>query len=59
MKRLFDLISEGRFKLPSSSVFLSDDARDFITKLLKVNPNARMSAESALNHPWLKKDAQC
>ena len=55
----FDLISEGRFKFPSSSVFLSDDARDFITKLLKVNPNARMSAESALNHPWLKKDAQC
>ncbi|EED95257.1 predicted protein, partial [Thalassiosira pseudonana CCMP1335] len=50
----FDLISEGRFKFPSSSVFLSDDARDFITKLLKVNPNARMSAESALNHPWLK-----
>ncbi|KAL7533666.1 hypothetical protein ACHAXR_006565, partial [Thalassiosira sp. AJA248-18] len=55
----FDLISAGKFKFPSSSVFLSDDAKDFITKLLKTNPNKRMNAGKALNHPWLLKAASC
>jgi len=56
----FDLISIGKFKFPSSSsVFLSDDAKDFITKLLEVDPRSRMSAEAALNHPWMLKAASC
>jgi calcium-dependent protein kinase len=55
----FDLISEGKFKFPSSSVFLSDDAKDFVTKLLRVDPNKRMSSGRALNHPWLLKAASC
>jgi myosin-light-chain kinase len=32
---------------------ISDEARDFISKLLKSNPSERLSAETALSHPWL------
>ncbi|KAL3789575.1 hypothetical protein ACHAWO_009138 [Cyclotella atomus] len=55
----FDLITIGEFRFPSSSIHLSDDARNFISKLLKTDPKKRMTAEEALNHPWLKKDASC
>jgi len=48
----FELISIGKFKFPSS-FFLSNEAKDFITNLLMVDPKKRMSAEKALNHPWL------
>jgi serine/threonine protein kinase len=48
----FELISVGKFKFPSSQ-FLSNEAKDFITNLLMVDPKKRMSAEKALNHPWL------
>ncbi len=54
----FDLISVGKFKFPSS-LFLSDDAKDFITKLLVVDPKKRLSAGKALNHPWLLRAASC
>ena len=57
-KETFDLISEGKFEFPSS-LFLSDDAKDFITKLLVVDPKKRLSAGKALNHPWLLKAARC
>jgi len=33
---------------------VSDTARDFIRKLLVVNPNLRMTAKQALQHPWLQ-----
>ena len=51
----FDLISNGRFEFPSSAVFLSNDAKDFIRKLLRIDPSKRMSASNALNHPWLRR----
>jgi tRNA A-37 threonylcarbamoyl transferase component Bud32 len=57
-KETFDLISEGKFEFPSS-LLLSDDAKDFITKLLVVDPKKRLSAGKALNHPWLLKAARC
>jgi len=55
----FDFISIGRFKFPSSSIFLSDDAKDFVKQLLQVDPKKRMSASAALNHPWMVKSASC
>lgn len=33
---------------------ISEPAKDFITKLLKVEPEARMTASQALDHPWLQ-----
>mmetsp|Transcript_19154 Transcript_19154/g.43564 ORF Transcript_19154/g.43564 Transcript_19154/m.43564 type:complete len:514 (-) Transcript_19154:74-1615(-) len=34
------------------------DAKDLIRKLLKVNPKERLNAEQALNHSWIKYQAQ-
>ncbi|CBJ27498.1 Ca2+/calmodulin-dependent protein kinase, EF-Hand protein superfamily [Ectocarpus siliculosus] len=34
---------------------ISSDAKDFITKLLVVDPKERLSAEQALAHPWLRR----
>lgn len=58
-EKTFDLISAGKFKFPSSSIFLSEDAKDFVTKLLRTDPKKRMSASKALSHPWLLKAASC
>jgi serine/threonine protein kinase len=33
---------------------ISDQCKDFITKLLTLDQNTRPSAEQALQHPWLK-----
>ncbi|KAJ1876362.1 Calmodulin-dependent protein kinase cmk2, partial [Kickxella alabastrina] len=32
---------------------ISDHAKDFIRQCLRANPQSRMTAEQALNHPWL------
>jgi len=32
---------------------VSEEARDFIRRLLTVDPSARMTADEALKHPWL------
>lgn len=34
------------------------DAKDFISKLLVIDPNERMSAEQALAHPWLRRSTR-
>jgi len=33
---------------------VSNRARDFVAKLLMMDPKARMTSEQALNHPWIK-----
>jgi len=33
---------------------ISKDAKDFINKLLVVDPRKRLTAEGALHHPWLQ-----
>ena len=35
--------------------FLSKEVIDLITKLLKKDPNKRMSLDEVLNHPWIIK----
>ena len=35
---------------------MSDEAKEFISKLLVVNPSLRMTATECLEHPWLKKE---
>lgn len=33
---------------------ISDEAKDFVKKLLIKNPKKRMTAQEGLNHPWFK-----
>ncbi|XP_036427722.1 serine/threonine-protein kinase H1 [Colossoma macropomum] len=52
--RLFKAILRGSYSFhgePWSSV--SNQAKDFIERLLSLNPEQRMTAEQALKHPWL------
>eukprot|EP01025_Chloroclados_australasicus_P018255 TRINITY_DN1946_c0_g2_i2.p1 TRINITY_DN1946_c0_g2~~TRINITY_DN1946_c0_g2_i2.p1 ORF type:complete len:675 (-),score=121.75 TRINITY_DN1946_c0_g2_i2:1748-3772(-) len=51
---LFEIIRKGLFKF-DDPVWeeVSDQAKDLISKLLVVNPNKRLSAGEALQHPWL------
>ncbi len=35
---------------------ISDEAKDFVDKLIEVDPNKRMNAVEALNHKWLSKE---
>jgi len=55
----FQIISRGQFSFPSTSIFLSSDAKDFVAKLLVTDPKRRMTAAEALNHPWMQKAATC
>ena len=36
---------------------VSDKAKDLVNQLLKVNPEQRISALDALNHPWIQENA--
>ena len=37
---------------------ISDDAKDFVSRLLTVDMTARMTAEQALQHPWVSEITQ-
>ncbi|KAJ2959226.1 hypothetical protein NQZ79_g5339 [Umbelopsis isabellina] len=37
---------------------VSDNAKDFITKLLTIDPSKRLTAEQALEHPWLQAEVK-
>lgn len=46
------LVLHGRWRFPDSPA-LSDAAKSFISGLLELNPNRRLTANQALRHPWL------
>uniref|UniRef100_A0A4W5M684 non-specific serine/threonine protein kinase n=1 Tax=Hucho hucho TaxID=62062 RepID=A0A4W5M684_9TELE len=49
-----DQITQGIYTfIPSKWDGISDDAKDVVKRLLVVDPNARLTIEQALNHPWL------
>ncbi|EFA79379.1 myosin light chain kinase [Heterostelium album PN500] len=51
---IFEFIMEANFEYPEEYwSHISSAAKDFINKLLVVDAKARLSAEDALNHPWL------
>eukprot|EP00300_Choanocystis_sp_HF-7_P042461 c9211_g1_i1.p1 GENE.c9211_g1_i1~~c9211_g1_i1.p1 ORF type:complete len:479 (-),score=105.58 c9211_g1_i1:89-1525(-) len=51
---LFDKICECRYEFVKPYWNrVSEDAKQFIRKLLCLDPDARMSADEALRHPWL------
>lgn len=54
-KELFDKILNASFNFPSPEWDgVSDSAKNFIKKLLVVDPEKRYTAEQALNDPWIQ-----
>lgn len=57
-KKLFRLIKKGEYQFhPQFWDHVSTDAKDFITKLLQLNPELRYTADQALSHTWLNESA--
>jgi calcium/calmodulin-dependent protein kinase I len=56
-EELYDKISRGKFEfLVPYWNNVSNEAKDLIQKMLTVNPNKRLSADQALQHPWFGLD---
>ena len=50
-----EAIKKGSFNLKTIELqTVSEKAKNFIKKLLEYNYNKRISAEEALNDPWIK-----
>jgi len=57
-RQLFERILHAKFDFPSPEWDdVSATAKDFVTKLLVVNPAERLTAEQALKHPWIIEQA--
>ncbi len=51
-----DSILRGRYCFPREEwKSISNEAMDFISRMLQVDPTRRMTAVQALNHPWIVK----
>jgi len=51
---LFKLIETGSYTFPEYLwVDISEDAKNLVRNLLQVDPIKRLTAEQALNHPWI------
>jgi 5'-AMP-activated protein kinase catalytic alpha subunit len=48
-EKLYKKITEGKFKTPS---FLSDSAKDFLHRILNVDPKSRITIPQMKKHPW-------
>ena len=48
-KKLYEKIKSGKFNIPS---YVSDGARDFLEKILTVDPNKRINIPDIKKHPW-------
>jgi serine/threonine protein kinase len=54
-KEIFAKILNGRYSFPSwAEAGLAKMAKDFIGKLIVVDPKQRMTAKRALSHPWIR-----
>jgi tRNA A-37 threonylcarbamoyl transferase component Bud32 len=57
-RQLFERILHAKFDFPSPEWDdVSANAKDFVSKLLVVNPAERLSAEQAQAHPWILEQA--
>lgn len=56
---LFPKIKSGKYDDPQSLCEnISSEAKDFISRLLTVDPKERLTAEEALVHPWIMTNTQ-
>ena len=54
-KEIVEKIKSGVFDFPEDEwKYVSQEAKEFIKKLLKVEPKDRLSGEQALQDPWMK-----
>ncbi|CAM9900705.1 unnamed protein product, partial [Hapterophycus canaliculatus] len=59
MDKLFRLIKKGRVSFQEDCWnTVSQSAKDFVSALLKVDPDARPTAGHALQHSWLTEAAE-
>lgn len=55
-KIIMENVAKGNYSFDSSEwKDVSNLAKDFIRKLLEMDPSKRYSAEQAINDPWMKK----
>ena len=58
-KALFKKIKKGEFEFHDEYWdCVSAEAKDFISKLIKVNPKERLTCDHAYEHPWLNVDSK-
>lgn len=55
-EQVFGKIKLGIFKMPKH---LSEQAQDLIRKMIEVNPDKRITAKTAMEHPWIKEVDAC
>jgi len=54
MLKIFDKILKGQFDFPSPDWdSVSDEAKQFVTAILNLDPHARPTASDCLEAPWL------
>jgi serine/threonine protein kinase len=53
MPNLFHRIKKAKYYMPN---YISDDAKDLITRLLQPLPMKRMTIGEIKEHPWFTKD---
>jgi len=57
LPEVVELITDGDYDFPSPYWDnISEEAIDFVSRLLTKNVAKRMNAKEALDHPWLKKE---
>jgi calcium/calmodulin-dependent protein kinase I len=58
-KELFENILAGNYDFPEPEWNeVSEEAKDFIKKILVVDPQKRATAEQCLTHPWIKENTE-
>jgi calcium-dependent protein kinase len=56
--QIFKKIKKGKYRFPKTEqgIALSDSVKELIDKLLRMEPAERLSAQQALEHPWISGD---
>ena len=49
---VFDKIQSGKFHMPGH---FSDDCKDLLNRMICLDPQKRITAREAIDHPWIKK----